>query len=112
MRAYVRLLEEWIIRTLSDLGISGYRRQGRVGIWVPRNEVTDDKIAAIGVRVKKWVTMHGIAINVSPDLSFYADIIPCGIRDHGVTSLKTLGHNLSLDDLDKVLAKTFSSVFA
>ncbi len=111
VRAYVRNLEEWIIQTLRQFDVECGRREGRVGLWVPNSESTDDKIAAIGVRIKKWVTLHGIAINVNPDLSYYDGIVPCGISTHGVTSLHSLGLQTSLQDLDKALKATFDQVF-
>jgi lipoyl(octanoyl) transferase len=112
IRAYVRALEEWIVLSLKTFQIDCYRRDGRVGLWVPRNEATDDKIAAIGVRVKRWITLHGISINWDPDLSFYEGIVPCGIADHGVTSARLLGVNKTLDELDGSLKATFHKVFA
>lgn len=112
VRAYVRNLEEWIIQTLNEFDISCTRREGRVGLWVPQTAQRDDKIAAIGVRIKKWVTLHGIAINLNPDLNFYQGIVPCGITDHGVTSLQALGHPVSMQDLDTALQDTFPAVFA
>lgn len=112
LRAYVRLLEEWIIKTLETFQVKGTRREGRVGIWVPRDTQTDDKIAAIGVRVKKWVTLHGIAINVNPDLSYYNGIVPCGIRGHGVTSLEALGLDIPMPEVDQALRETFAEIFS
>ncbi len=90
VRAFVHDLEEWLIRTLALFNIKGERREGRVGIWVARGS-REDKIAAIGVRVRRWVTFHGVSLNVDPDLSHFAGIVPCGIREHGVTSLADLG---------------------
>lgn len=111
LKQYVHHLEEWIIQSLQDLGVTSYRRDGRVGLWVPRDNNFDDKIAAIGVRVKKWVTFHGLAINVAPDLAHYQGIIPCGIQDHGVTSLKQLGKTMTLQDMDTALKIHFERVF-
>ncbi len=112
IRAYVQALEDWILLTLKEFGVDACRREGRIGLWVPKeNSTGDNKIAAIGVRVSKWVTFHGIALNVNPDLSYYQGIIPCGIRGHGVTSLHELGVKTSLTDVDKALQKTFSKVF-
>ena len=91
--------------------IKGERRQGRVGIWVIMPDGLENKIAAIGIRVRKWVTYHGIAINVSPDLSNFSGIVPCGISAHGVTSMHELGKNISMQELDKVLKVEFSKVF-
>ena len=113
VRAYVRNLEEWIIRSLARFNVKGVRREGRVGIWVDRGAGREDKIAAIGVRITRWVTWHGIAINVEPDLSHYAGIVPCGIADErlGVTSLVDLGLPVTIEDLDNALMATFGEVF-
>ena len=111
VRAYVHSLEEWVIRTLAVLGIAGERRDGRVGIWVVRDGGREEKIAAIGVRIRRWVTFHGIAINVNPDLGHFGGIIPCGISDHGVTSLADLGVDISMVELDRLLKQTFVDVF-
>ena len=102
IRAHVRALETWIIATLATFGIAGERRDGRVGIWIDRGGV-EEKIAAIGVRVRHWVTYHGIALNVAPDLSHFDGIVPCGIREFGVTSLHALGVNIELDQVDAAL---------
>jgi len=110
LKKYVWQLEEWIIRALAALGIKGERREGRVGIWVTHNG-TESKIAAIGVRVRHWVTFHGISINVDPDLSHYAGIVPCGINDYGVTSMAALGTRASMDDVDAALKASFNGVF-
>jgi lipoyl(octanoyl) transferase len=104
MRAYVHTLENWIIAALKEFGVEGFTREGRIGVWVA-DKGGEAKIAAIGVRVRKWVTFHGISLNVSPDLSHYAGIIPCGIKEHGVTSLKALGINVSMDEVDAALKK-------
>ncbi|MHA1598726.1 MAG: lipoyl(octanoyl) transferase LipB [Alphaproteobacteria bacterium] len=111
VRAYVRDLESWIIAALAHFGVTGERRQGRVGIWVDRGHGREDKIAAIGVRVRRWVTFHGISINVAPDLSHYQGIVPCGISGHGVTSLADLGVEASMADMDAALKQTFAEVF-
>ncbi|MFY8106287.1 MAG: lipoyl(octanoyl) transferase LipB [Elstera sp.] len=111
VRAYVTALEEWIIQSLAHLGVTGERRQGRVGIWVQRGPLKEDKIAAIGVRIRRWVTLHGIAINVSPDLSHFTGIVPCGIQAHGVTSLADLGLSAGLAELDRALAATRPLLF-
>ena len=108
LRAYVRALEEWIIRALAELGVRGERREGRIGIWVARGGGREDKIAAVGVRVRHWVTFHGIAINLNPNLADFAGIVPCGIREHGVTSLADLGVGAGLSDLDAALTRTFT----
>jgi lipoyl(octanoyl) transferase len=114
VRAYVANLEDWVIRSLTRLGVTAERREGRIGLWVARPGLLgprEDKIAAIGVRVRRWVTYHGIAINVAPDLSHYSGIVPCGIREHGVTSLAALGNPATMADLDAVLKATFGEVF-
>jgi lipoyl(octanoyl) transferase len=110
IKKYIFDLEEWLIQTLSQFGVKGERRPDRIGIWVhtPHGE---KKIAAIGVRLKKWVTLHGIALNVDPDLSHFEDIIPCGIQDYGVTSLKELGVDVTMVDIDKALQRAFKNVF-
>lgn len=110
VRGYVRNLEEWLITTLGLFGIKGERREGRVGIWVTRRG-EENKIAAIGVRVRHWVTYHGVSLNVSPDLSHFSGIIPCGVRDHGVTSLQDLGVHASMGDVDTALQKSFAEIF-
>ena len=110
VRRFVRDLEEWIIRTLARFNVKGERREGRVGIWVA-HDGREDKIAAIGVRVRRWVTFHGISLNVEPDLSHFSGIVPCGVRQHGVTSLVDLGLPATMTDLDVALAETFDEVF-
>jgi lipoyl(octanoyl) transferase len=111
VRCYVHQLEEWIIRALARFGISGERRAGRVGIWVARGG-QEDKVAAIGVRVRQWVTYHGIAINVDPELENYRGIIPCGIAGHGVTSLARLGVEATMKEVDLALQSALAEVFA
>ena len=114
VRAYVHALEEWLILALSRFGVRGERRADRVGIWVTRSApgmVREDKIAAIGVRVRRWVTFHGVALNVEPDLSHFGGIVPCGIRDHGVTSLADLGILVSMEEVDSALKGAWSEVF-
>ena len=115
IRCFVHDLEEWLIRTLARFGVKGERRDGRVGIWVQRpNGLSggrEDKIAAIGVRVRKWVSFHGVALNVDPDLSHFGGIIPCGIRQHGVTSLWDLGHTPTMDEVDMAMKDCFEEVF-
>jgi len=115
VRAYVRGLEEWMIRALDRFNIRGERREGRVGIWVVRpggpNGQTECKIGAIGVRVTRWVSWHGIALNLEPDLSHFGGIIPCGIREHGVTSLHDLGVMASMEELDGALMAAWGEVF-
>lgn len=103
---YVSTLELWIIQVLKHFGIQGERRPERVGVWVQKKGV-DHKIAALGVRVQKWVTSHGIALNIAPDLKPYEEIIPCGLKGTGVTSLKDLGLSVTLSEVDEILKKTF-----
>jgi len=111
IRAYVRDLENWIIVTLQRFGVQGERRDGRVGIWVNRGDGREDKIAAIGVRVRRWVSFHGISINARPDLSHFDGIVPCGLSQYGVTSLADLGIQIGMDELDAALKETFTEVF-
>ena len=116
VRAYVAMLEEWIIRTLASFNVRGERRENRIGVWVKRpdkGEGFEDKIAAIGIRVQRWITLHGIAINVEPDLSHFAGIVPCGVseRRYGVTSLADLGIAATMSDLDVALRREFETLF-
>jgi len=116
VRAYVYNLEEWAIRTLALFNVKGERREGRVGIWVDRGNDRgepgrEDKIAAIGVRVRRWVSYHGISINVEPDLEHFTGIVPCGIAEHGVTSLFDLGITATVSDVDNALMQAFEQVF-
>ena len=111
IRSYVANLERWVIDTLAEFNVTGEKRDGRVGVWVRRDEMREDKIAAIGVRVRKWITFHGICINVEPDLSHYGGIVPCGISEHGVTSLVDLGLPVNMNDLDAALQKTWPLIF-
>jgi lipoyl(octanoyl) transferase len=110
VRAFVHDLEEWLIQTLALFNVKGERREGRVGIWVARGN-REDKIAAIGVRVRRWVTFHGVSLNVDPDISHFDGIVPCGIREHGVTSLADLGITASMADVDVNLKAAFRAVF-
>lgn len=110
LRQYIGNLEEWLIRTLRTFDIQGGRRAGRVGIWV-NERGGESKIAAIGVRVRKWVTYHGISINLHPDLSHYDGIVPCGIKNHGVTSFQKMGVDVSLPELDQALQQRWQGVF-
>jgi lipoyl(octanoyl) transferase len=110
VRAFVAALEQWVIDTLDQFNVKGERREDRVGVWVRRG-AREDKIAAIGIRVRHWVTFHGISINVEPDLSHFGGIVPCGIREHGVTSLVDLGLPVTMADLDVALKKTFRPIF-
>lgn len=111
VRRFVRDLEEWIIRALARFNVEGERREGRVGIWVRREGGREDKIAAIGVRLRRWVSYHGVSINLEPDLSHFSGIVPCGIREHGVTSLVDLGLPVTMADLDAALQASFAEVF-
>ena len=111
LRRYVWSLEEWVIRSLAAFGVVGERRDGRVGIWVARDGgAREDKVAAIGVRVRRWVSYHGVAVNVAPELGHFGGIVPCGIAGHGVTSLADLGVRAGLADLDAALRDTFPGV--
>jgi lipoyl(octanoyl) transferase len=110
VRAYVHDLEQWLIEALAEFNVKGERREGRVGIWVQRG-LREDKIAALGVRIKRWVTLHGVALNVDPDLSHFSGIVPCGVRTHGVTSLADLGIVATMADVDVALKKSFERVF-
>jgi len=111
VRGFVHNLEAWLIRTLAHFGVIGERRAGRVGIWIERSDGGEDKIAAIGVRVRRWVTYHGIALNVAPDLSHFSGIVPCGVRGHGVTSLAALEVQATMADIDAALREEFATVF-
>jgi len=114
VRAFVRALEDWIIGALAELGVVGEVRPGRVGVWVERPQRgpdAEDKIAAIGLRLKRWVSLHGISLNVAPDLGHYAGIVPCGIAEHGVTSLADLGLPHTFEVVDKVLRRQFERRF-
>jgi lipoyl(octanoyl) transferase len=112
VRCYVHLLEEWIVRVLARFDVRGERRVGRVGIWVARPGGREEKIAAIGVRVRQWVTYHGVALNLDPDLDHYRGIVPCGIAEHGVTSLARLEVAATMAEVDAALQCTFAEVFA
>ena len=119
VRKFVNQMEEWVIATLAEFNVRGERREGRVGVWVVRNDKPasadgsprEDKIAAIGIRLRKWVSFHGLSINVEPDLSHFDGIVPCGIREHGVTSLVDLGLPVTTDDVDATLERTFTRIF-
>lgn len=110
IRGFVQKLEQWIIATLREFGVHGEIRDGRVGVWV-NNEKTEEKIAALGIRIRKWVTFHGVSLNVNPDLSHYSGIVPCGIRSFGVTSLYALGMQISMAEVDRELEKKFIEIF-
>ena len=119
VRRFVCTLEDWVIDTLAEFGVRGERRAGRVGVWVvrpdrplnPDGSPAEDKIAAIGVKLRRWVSFHGLSINVEPDLSHFDGIVPCGIRGHGVTSLVDLGLPVTMADLDAALARSFARHF-
>jgi lipoyl(octanoyl) transferase len=111
VRKYVHDLEEWLIRTLAQFNVKGERREGRVGIWVVREDGREDKIAAIGVRVRRWVTFHGVSLNVEPELSHFTGIVPCGLSEFGVTSLVDLGIPASMEDVDVAMKTAFEEVF-
>jgi lipoyl(octanoyl) transferase len=119
VRCFVRQLESWVIATLAEFNVIGEIRPGRVGVWVTRpdkpltatGQPAEDKIAAIGIRLRKWISFHGISINVEPDLEHFTGIVPCGITDHGVTSLVDLGLPVTMADLDVALRRRFSQIF-
>ncbi len=110
--AYVHALEDWVMATLCVFGVKGEIREGRVGVWVARGDGgigREDKIAAIGVRVRRWVTFHGISLNVNPELEHYSGIVPCGVKNHGVTSLAGLGKSVTMDEVDEALRACFEA---
>jgi lipoyl(octanoyl) transferase len=117
VRCFVRQLENWVIAALAEFNVRGEIRPGRVGVWVARPDrpaladgiPAEDKIAALGIKLRKWVSFHGISINVEPNLSHFSGIVPCGIRDHGVTSLVELGLPVTMADLDAALIRTFDA---
>ncbi|MBF9049412.1 lipoyl(octanoyl) transferase LipB [Roseobacter sp. HKCCD9010] len=119
VRRFVHQIEDWVIATLAEFNVKGERRAGRVGVWVTRPEKPpmpdgsprEDKIAAVGLRIRKWVSFHGISINVEPDLGHFEGIVPCGIAEHGVTSLVDLGLPVTLEDVDDALKRTFPPIF-
>jgi lipoyl(octanoyl) transferase len=116
VRCYVSDLEEWLIRMLARFGVAGERREDRIGVWVRRPELgagREDKIAAIGIRVRRWVSLHGISLNVDPDLSHFTGIVPCGVADprYGVTSLRALGCAATMHEVDEALRREFEGVF-
>jgi lipoyl(octanoyl) transferase len=119
VRRFVEQLETWVIATLDQFNVRGEIRPGRVGVWVQRPEkpltqtgqISEDKVAAIGIRLRKWISFHGLSINVEPDLSHFSGIVPCGISDYGVTSLIDLGLPVTMADVDVALQETFASVF-
>jgi lipoyl(octanoyl) transferase len=114
LRAYVAALEAWLIATLAAFNVRGERREDRVGVWVRRPDKgpsAEDKIAAIGIRVRRWVSFHGVSLNVEPDLSHFSGIVPCGVRGHGVTSLVDLGIPVTMPEADAVMRAAFERVF-
>jgi lipoyl(octanoyl) transferase len=115
VKAFVRALEAWLIGTLEAFNIEGQVREGRVGVWVERREPgvppREDKIAAIGVKLRRWVSFHGVSLNVEPDLAHFRGIVPCGVTEHGVTSLVDLGRPVGLDEADAALQASFKNVF-
>lgn len=111
LHRFVRNLEQWLIDSLAEFGVSGERRQGRVGVWVSLGAGEEAKIAALGIRVRRWVTFHGVSLNVAPDLSHYRGIIACGVKEHGVTSLEALGVNADMAAVDAVLKEKFQTLF-
>ncbi len=111
VRRFVFDLEEWLIRTLAHFNVRGERRVGRVGIWVERKGGREDKIAALGIRVRRGISFHGVSFNVEPDLEHFSGIVPCGISEHGVTSLADLGITATMHDADLALRAAFESVF-
>jgi lipoyl(octanoyl) transferase len=111
VRRYVTQIEDWVIRALARFGVEGEIRPGRVGIWVVKPDGSEAKIGAIGVRVRRWVSYHGVAINLNPDLGHFQGIVPCGISEHGVTSLHDLGIGVGMDELDASLHASFHEVF-
>jgi lipoyl(octanoyl) transferase len=114
LRRYVAALEAWLIATLAAFNIRGERREDRVGVWVrrpDRGEGAEDKIAAIGIRVRRWATFHGVSLNVEPDLTHYDGIVPCGVSRHGVTSLVDLGRPVTMPEVDAAMRGAFEQVF-
>ncbi|MBM3521241.1 MAG: lipoyl(octanoyl) transferase LipB [Alphaproteobacteria bacterium] len=111
VRTFVAGLEQWLIDALALLGVSGERREDRVGVWVRRGGGREDKIAAIGIRLRHWVSFHGISLNVAPDLSHFDGIVPCGVTEHGITSLADLGIAATMTDADQALTRAFTPIF-
>jgi lipoyl(octanoyl) transferase len=111
LKKFVRQLEQWLIEALKLLGIEAYAAKGRVGVWVKSDDGKEEKIAAIGIRVKKWVSFHGISLNISPDIEHFKGIVPCGISEHGVTSLQLLGKLKAIEEVDNALLASFEKVF-
>jgi lipoyl(octanoyl) transferase len=111
LHAYVEALEAWLIATLAQFGVHGERRAGRVGVWVSDASGQESKIAAVGVRITRWVSWHGVSLNVNPDLAHFAGIVPCGIREHGVTSLHALGVRVGMAEVDAALCEQWPAIF-
>ena len=111
LHRFVHDLEQWLISTLAEFDITGERRGGRVGVWIDLDDEREAKIAAIGIRVRRWVTFHGVSLNIYPDLLHYRGIVSCGVREHGVTSLKALGVSCSMEEVDEVLKRKFTEFF-
>jgi len=111
IRCHVHRLEEWMIRTLACFDVQGERREGRIGVWIAKPGEGEAKIAAVGVRVRRWVSYHGVALNIDPELDHYRGIVPCGIAEHGVTSLAALGVGTTMAEVDDTLHATFREVF-
>ena len=111
LHRFVRNLEQWLIDSLGEFGVTGERRAGRVGVWVSLGGEKEAKIAALGSRVRRWVTFHGVALNVAPDLSHYDGIVACGVPEHGVTSLEALGVQVDMSEVDAVLKEKFNALF-
>ncbi len=119
VRRFVMKIEDWVIATLAEFNVTGERRQGRVGVWVtrpdkplnPDGSIREDKIAAIGLKMRRWISFHGLSINVEPDLSHFDGIVPCGIKEHGVTSLVDLGLPVTIEDVDNALKRTYPQFF-
>ncbi len=109
LKAYVTALEDWLIASLARLGVTGERRRDRIGVWVDRGGGREAKIAALGIRVRRWITLHGVSLNVAPDLAHFDGIVPCGIREHGVTSLADLGKPAAMLDVDTILRQVFEA---
>lgn len=110
IRLFINQLEDWVIDSLKEAGVNSYKVADRVGIWV-KNGAQEQKIAAIGIRLSKWISYHGIAININPDLSYFQGIIPCGLKDFGVCSLKSLGISMTMAEFDAILLKNFYNIF-
>lgn len=111
VKLFVRQLEQWLIDSLKELGIEAQTKEGKIGIWVKNPDGQEEKIAALGIRLKKWVSFHGVAINLAPDLKHFEGIIPCGIKDKGVSSIEKFCKGITLQQLDKVLLEEFCKIF-